>query len=56
MRLGKPKDPKWDNVLFRLSKLPEKDGLYLAAESQPDLWERARFAGLFERKHRTRMP
>ena len=29
-------------MLFRLSKLPEKDGLYLAAESQPDLWERAR--------------
>src|SRR5690349_4515224 len=41
-RLGLKKDPKWDNVLFRLSKLPEKDGLYLAAESQPDLWERAR--------------
>ena len=39
---GLPKDPKWDDVLFRLSKLPEKDGLYLAAESQPDLWERAR--------------
>ena len=29
-------------MLFRLSKLPEKDGVYLAAESQPDLWERAR--------------
>jgi len=42
VRLGMPKDPKWDNVLFRLSKLPVKDGLYLAAESQPDLWERAR--------------
>jgi hypothetical protein len=42
VRLGLPKDPKWDDVLFRLSKLPEKDGLYLAAESQPDLWERAR--------------
>ncbi|HET7811845.1 MAG TPA: hypothetical protein VFL16_14840 [Steroidobacteraceae bacterium] len=41
-RLGLPKDPKWDDVLFRLSRLPEKDGLYLAAESQPDLWERAR--------------
>ncbi len=41
-RLGLAKDPKWDDVLFRLSKLPEKDGLYLAAESQPDLWERAR--------------
>ena len=39
---GCRKDPKWDNVLFRLSKLPQKDGLYLAAESQQDLWERAR--------------
>ena len=44
VRLGLPKDPKWDDFLFRLSKLPEKDGLYLAAESQPDLWERARSA------------
>jgi hypothetical protein len=42
LRLGLLKDPKWDNVLFRLSKLPQKDGLYLAAESQQDLWERAR--------------
>jgi hypothetical protein len=44
VRLGLPKDPKWDDFLFRLSKLPEKDGVYLAAESQPDLWERARSA------------
>jgi hypothetical protein len=44
VRLGMPKDSKWDNVLFRLSKLPVKDGLYLATESQPDLWERARSA------------
>ena len=43
-RLGLPKNPKWDDVLFRLSKLPEKDGIYLAAESQQDLWERARSA------------
>jgi hypothetical protein len=42
VRLGMKKDPKWDNLLFRLSKLPEKDGIYLAAESQQDLWERAR--------------
>ncbi|HEU5136783.1 MAG TPA: hypothetical protein VFU13_16675 [Steroidobacteraceae bacterium] len=41
-RLGMPRNPVWDNVLFRLSKLPEKDGIYLAAESQQDLWERAR--------------
>jgi hypothetical protein len=31
VRLGLAKDPKW-----------EKNGVYLAAESQPDLWERAR--------------
>ncbi len=43
-RLGLPKNPKWDDVLFRLSKLPESQGIYLAAESQPDLWERARSA------------
>jgi len=42
VRLGMKKDPKWDNVLFRLSKLPERNGIYLAAESQQDLWERAR--------------
>jgi hypothetical protein len=42
VRLGMPKDPKWDDFLFRLSKLPQKDGIYLAAESQQDLWERAR--------------
>jgi len=42
VRLGMPKNKKWDDVLFRLSKLPEKDGLYLAAESQPDLWDRTR--------------
>jgi hypothetical protein len=42
VRLGMKKDPAWDNVLSRLSKLPERNGLYLAAESQPDLWERAR--------------
>jgi len=42
VRLGQRKDPKWDDVLFRLSKLPQKNGVYLAAESQPDLWERAR--------------
>ena len=43
-RLGLPKDKKWDDVLARLSRLPEKDGLYLAAESQQDLWERTRSA------------
>jgi len=44
-RLGLRRDKNWDKVLAGLSKLPEKDGLYLAAESQPDLWDRARSAG-----------
>jgi hypothetical protein len=41
-RLGLKRDAKWDDVLAKLSPLPRKDGLYLAAESQPDLWEKAR--------------
>jgi hypothetical protein len=41
-RLGLPREKHWDKVLAGLSTLPEKDGLYLAAESQPDLWDRAR--------------
>jgi hypothetical protein len=41
-RLGMKRNAKWDEVLAKLSPLPQKDGLYLAAESQPDLWDRAR--------------
>jgi hypothetical protein len=44
-RLGMKRNPKWDDVLAKLSPLPQKDGLYLAAESQPDLWERTRTPG-----------
>jgi hypothetical protein len=40
-RLGMKPERTWNSVLARLSVLPQKDGLYLAAESQPDLWERA---------------
>ncbi|HEX6636353.1 MAG TPA: hypothetical protein VF033_01750 [Steroidobacteraceae bacterium] len=40
-RLGQKRNAAWDRVLAHLSKLPQKDGLYLAAESQPDLWEHA---------------
>jgi hypothetical protein len=43
-RLGLPREKVWDEVLAGLSKLPAKDGLYLAAESQRDLWDRARSA------------
>ncbi|UHG89270.1 hypothetical protein [Spirosoma oryzicola] len=35
-RLGLARNPKWDDVLTKLSLLPVQDGLYLAAESAPD--------------------
>lgn len=41
-RLGLPRHPGWDRVLEKLSPLPRKDGLYLAAESHPELWAQAR--------------
>jgi hypothetical protein len=41
-RLGLAREPRWDEVLARLAPLPMRDGLYLAAGSRPDLWERAR--------------
>jgi hypothetical protein len=43
-RLGMKRNAKWDDVLKKLAPLPQKNGLYLAAESQPDLWERTRSA------------
>jgi hypothetical protein len=43
-RLGMKRERAWDRVLSGLSPLPQKGGLYLAAESQPDLWDRARAA------------
>jgi hypothetical protein len=44
LRSKMAREPAWDDALKKLSKLPERDGLYLAAESQPDLWTRARSA------------
>jgi hypothetical protein len=38
-RLGRPRDPHWDDVLARLSPLPVKDGKYVALESFPDTWD-----------------
>lgn len=35
-RLGQPRNPQWDDVLAKLSKLPQANGVYLAAESAPD--------------------
>lgn len=37
-RLGLPPEPHWQRVLEKLSPLPQKEGLYLATESQPALW------------------
>ena len=38
-RSGLPRNPEWDRVLAQLAPLPQKDGLYLATESFPQLWE-----------------
>ncbi|MDQ0965086.1 hypothetical protein QFZ20_000489 [Flavobacterium sp. W4I14] len=35
-RLGLPRNPKWDEVMAKLSPLPIQKGVYLAAESAPD--------------------
>ncbi|OUJ74224.1 hypothetical protein [Hymenobacter crusticola] len=35
-RAGLGRNPKWDEVIKKLSKLPEANGVYLAAESAPD--------------------
>jgi hypothetical protein len=43
-RLGMKRNADWDRVLAKLSPLPQKDGLYLATESFPKLWEQARSA------------
>jgi hypothetical protein len=41
-RLGSERNLGWDRVIARLSPLPVKDGLYLATESTPQLWDQAR--------------
>ena len=38
-RLGLARDAHWDDVIARLSPLPERDGKYVALESHPDTWE-----------------
>jgi hypothetical protein len=40
-RLGLERNPEWDRVLKALSPLPQRDGLYLATQSYPDLWQQA---------------
>jgi protein-glucosylgalactosylhydroxylysine glucosidase len=36
LRLGLPRNPKWDEVMAKLSPLPVQNGVYLATESAPD--------------------
>ncbi|MFT3867342.1 MAG: hypothetical protein QM715_02480 [Nibricoccus sp.] len=38
-RLGLPRDEKWDHVITHLSPLPQKHGMYVSLESQPDNWD-----------------
>ncbi|MFT3780396.1 MAG: hypothetical protein QM790_00170 [Nibricoccus sp.] len=38
-RLGLPRDEKWDHVIAHLSPLPQKHGMYVSLESQPDNWD-----------------
>jgi hypothetical protein len=40
-RRGLPRDARWDKVIAGMSKIAERDGLYLATESSPDLWRQA---------------
>ncbi|RXK87449.1 hypothetical protein ESB13_07235 [Filimonas effusa] len=43
VRLGLPRNKKWDSVLAKLSPLPEQNGVYLAAESAPDSYTNPEF-------------
>lgn len=43
IRAGLPRDNRWDDVLNRLARLPEKEGVYLAAESAPDSYTTPRY-------------
>ncbi|MCL2551149.1 MAG: hypothetical protein FWE75_03285 [Actinomycetia bacterium] len=37
-RLGRARDPHWDDVLAHLAPLPVEDGLYVLYEGVPDMW------------------
>jgi hypothetical protein len=38
-RLGLQPDPDWERKRLQLSRLPQKDGRYVALESTPDTWD-----------------
>ena len=43
LRAGLPRNKKWDDVLARLSPLPQANGVYLATESTPDCYTNERY-------------
>ncbi|MFN8354491.1 MAG: hypothetical protein U0Y10_08600 [Spirosomataceae bacterium] len=42
-RMKLPRHPKWDEVLQKLSPLPQADGVYLATESAPDSYTNPKY-------------
>jgi len=42
-RLGMPPNKKWNDVMQNLASLPERDGVYLAAESAPDSYTNTQY-------------
>lgn len=38
-RLGQPREPKWDDILKKISKLPQRGGLYLEIETVTDIYQ-----------------
>lgn len=43
LRLGLPRNKKWDDVINHLAPLPQKDGVYLATESASDCYTTDRY-------------
>lgn len=41
-RLGLAREPKWDHILQHLSHPSIKDGVYIDAESHPEVWNQSR--------------
>jgi beta-xylosidase len=39
IRSGQPRKDDWDHIIAHLPPLPQKDGKYVALESQPDTWD-----------------
>jgi hypothetical protein len=38
-RLGEPREPKWDDILQKISRLPQRDGRYLEIETVTKIYE-----------------